>query len=310
MAFTSATATVSGNNIDYAFTWTGFTCSPSPSIYVYLVDVNRNSIITQLFAATTPSGSRSGTFTNVYKGEFRVQAYLFCTDPLFITETTTVDNSTVSTINPPTSGSPGGVPAPVTNNPNSNFGICIPTTGAVSMGTINVLLERERTFINTELSGNSNPAVPPSQFGLSFLPSTGTISKSRPNAISEFRGYCHVPALVNSTAFYSFVSNIDGDGTLNIDYWNTSNNIANIFINHNNPSSPESTAGSFTVVSGGYIEITVVNNSFGTIETFLSVNVNGSSIYNSGFTSDFALGFNFVANSGDSINIISEANSY
>ena len=307
MSFTSATATVSGNNIDYAFSWTGFSCSPSPSIYVYLVDVNRNSIDIQLFSATTPNGSRSGSFTSVYKGNFKVQAYLFCTDPLFITETSVVDNSTVSTIDPPTGGS---TPSPVTSNPNSNFGICIPTTGALSMGTINVLLERSRTFTNTELSGNSNPAVPPSQFGLSFLPNTGSPSKSRPNAISEFRGYCHVPPLVNPTAFYSFVSNIDGDGTLNIDYWNTSNNIANINIVHNNPFSPESTAGSFTVVSGGYIEITVVNNSFGTIETFLSVNVNGNSVYNSGYTSDFALAYNFVANSGDSINIISEANSY
>jgi hypothetical protein len=307
MSFTSATATVSGNDIDYAFSWTGFSCSPSPSIYVYLVDVNRNSIDIQLFAATTPNGSRSGTFTNVYKGEYKVQAYLFCTDPLFITETSIVDNSTVSTIDPPTGGS---TPSPVTSNPNSNFGICIPTTGELSMGTINVLLERSRTFTNTELSGNSNPSVSPSQFGLSFLPNTGSPSKSRPNAISEFRGYCHVPPLVNPTAFYSFVSNIDGDGTLDINYWNTSNNIANINIVHNNPFSPESTAGSFTVVSGGYIEITVVNNSFGTIETFLSVNVNGTSIYNSGFTSDFALGFNFVANSGDSINIIAEANSY
>jgi hypothetical protein len=307
MSFTSATATVSGNNIDYAFSWTGFSCSPSPSIYVYLVDVNRNSIDIQLFSATTPNGSRSGSFTSVYKGNFKVQAYLFCTDPLFITETSVVDNSTVSTIDPPTGGS---TPSPVTSNPNSNFGICVPTTGELSMGTINVLLERSRTFTNTELSGNSNPAVPPSQFGLSFLPNTGSPSKSRPNAISEFRGYCHVPPLVNATAFYSFVSNIDGDGTLNIDYWNTSNNIANINIVHNNPFSPESTAGSFTVVSGGYIEITVVNNSFGTIETFLSVNVNGTSIYNSGYTSDFALAYSFVANSGDSINIISEANSY
>jgi hypothetical protein len=307
MSFTSATATVSGNNIDYAFSWTGFSCSPNPSIYVYLVDVNRNSIDIQLFSATTPNGSRSGTFTNVYKGEYRVQAYLFCTDPLFITETSTVDNSTVSTIDPPTGGS---TPSPVTSNPNSNFGICVPTTGALSMGTINVLLERSRTFTNTELSGNSNPAVPPSQFGLSYLPNTGTISKSRPNAISEFRGYCHVPPLVNPTAFYSFVSNAGGTGSLSIDYWNTSNNIANITVNHTNPFSPESTAGSFTVVSGGYIEIVVTNTSFGTIETFLSVNVNGTSIYNSGFTSDFALGYNFVANSGDSINIISEANSY
>lgn len=307
MSFTSATATASGNNIDYAFSWTGFTCSPSPSIYVYLVDENRNSISIQLFAATTPNGSRSGTFSSVYKGKYKVQAYLFCTDPLFIAETSIIDNSTISTINPPTGGS---TPSPVTSNPNTNFGICIPTTGALSMGTINVLLERSRTFTNTELSGNSNPAVPPSQFGISFLPNTGSPSKSRPNAISEFRGYCHVPPLVNPTAFYSFVSNIGGDGTLNIDYWNTSNNIANINIVHNNPFSPESTAGSFTVVSGGYIEITVVNNSFGTIETFLSVNVNGSSVYNSGYTSDFALAYNFVANSGDSINIISEANSY
>lgn len=307
MSFTSATASASGNNIDYSFSWSGFSCSPNPSIYIYLVDENRNSITTQLFAAATPSGSRSGTFSSVYKGKFRVQAYLFCTDPLFIAETSIVDNSNISTINPPTGGS---TPSPVTSNPNSNFGICIPTTGALSMGTINVLLERSRTFTNTELSGNSNPSVPPSQFGLSFLPNTGNPSKSRPNAISEFRGYCHVPPLVNSTAFYSFVSNAGGTGSLSIDYWNTSNNIADITVNHNNPFSPESTAGSFTVVSGGYVDIVVTNTSFGTIETFLSVAVNGTVIYNSGFTSDFALGYAFVANSGDSINIISETNSY
>jgi hypothetical protein len=66
---------------------------------------------------------------------------------------------------------------------------CIPS------GQTNMSFSTLADFYNLDtaellLSGPNNPASGATIFGLSGLPSTGTISKTRPNAVSELRGDC------------------------------------------------------------------------------------------------------------------------
>jgi hypothetical protein len=65
---------------------------------------------------------------------------------------------------------------------------CLPSTGQLSMGKLADFYGLSRN--NTLLSGTSNPSAIGSIFGNSDLPSTGTISKTRPNAISELYSRC------------------------------------------------------------------------------------------------------------------------
>lgn len=223
------TATRTGTTINYIVSWVGFNeCSNNATrtISFRLLDVNRNAIA--LVNNVTPvnqDGTSTGSFTNVYKGLFTVLALFICSDIgsiIVIGESPTVDLTDTSTVDPPTGGSE---PEPVTNDPNAtnSEGLCIPSTGAASMGDLNVIFGRVRNFASTELSGGSNPSVPPSLFGISFLPSTGTISKSRPNAISEFRGYCHVEPIQPLSISYECDSPGSEPGRIIINYLDINN---------------------------------------------------------------------------------------
>jgi hypothetical protein len=65
---------------------------------------------------------------------------------------------------------------------------CLPASGELTMGKLADFYGLSKN--NTLLSGTSNPSAIGSIFGNSDLPSTGTISKTRPNAISELYSRC------------------------------------------------------------------------------------------------------------------------
>ena len=64
--------------------------------------------------------------------------------------------------------------------------MALPSSGQISMGDINVELDRTRTTASTELAEASTPTST-SLFGLA----TSSVNKVAPHAISEFRGYTH-----------------------------------------------------------------------------------------------------------------------
>jgi hypothetical protein len=282
--------TSSGNNINYSITWEGFGCVTTRELIFKLFDVNRNAVVASSTVTTglNTTGTYSSSFSSVYAGLFNIIGIFVCGGQ-YVSEYTTLDHVHGSTIAPPTGGSE---PTPVTSNPNSNPGICIPTTGAVSMGDINIILERTRNLSNTLLSGTSNPSVSPAQFGLSYLPSTGTISKSRPNAISEFRGYCHVPPIVPTQVLWNFTSNTYGSGTLQIEYTNTSNSVIT-FTSSITPS--QFLSGNFLAKPGTGVAITVSNQSSNITATPLTVSQTGDPTYSSAGTSSASNSYSLIA---------------
>lgn len=65
--------------------------------------------------------------------------------------------------------------------------MALPSSGQISMGDINVELDRTRTTANTSLAGGSTPTSS-SLFGIA----TSSVNKVAPHKISEFHGYTHV----------------------------------------------------------------------------------------------------------------------
>ena len=64
--------------------------------------------------------------------------------------------------------------------------MALPSSGQISMGDINVELDRTRTTTGTELAGDSTPTSG-SLFGIA----TSSVNKIAPHKISEFHGYTH-----------------------------------------------------------------------------------------------------------------------
>lgn len=298
----SFTASASGNTINYSITWANFTdCALASDrrIEFALIDLNRQAVI-QLnpFTSVNINGTISSSFSSVFQGLFRVIARFKCGDITrvqSIFNSNEVDNSSTSTIAPPTGPSD---PDPVTENPDSPEaqGICIPTTGAVSMGDLNVIFGRDRNLPNTLLSGDSNPSVAPSLFGISFLPDNiVSAGKLRPNAISEFRGYCHVPPIVPAAVTWNFSSNDFGTGTLFINFIDASDQPSNAGTSHNSSTSPQSSTGSFSALPGYFVNIDLQHSSFIPSLTSLSVIENGSQIYEFIDFSAAGTNFEFVA---------------
>jgi hypothetical protein len=167
------------------------------------------------------------------------------------------------------------------------------------MGDINLILGRTRSLSNTLLSGTSNPSVSPSQFGLSFLPSTGTTSKTRPNAISEFRGYCHVEPVPDVNLYYQFDTNGFGEGNMSIDYYDINDDIQSETITHSDTTNSQTNNGNLTVNAGTLVTITVNNTSFNVALTSLTIQRNGGTIFSSSLTSPGSIIHSFVINTGD-----------
>jgi len=294
----------SGNNINYSITWEGFSCGGTRQVIFRIVDFNRNAIVvSETRSTSSTAGSLSGTFVNVYTGVFYCVASFVCDgNRLSAFQTSNLVHG--SSISPP---SPGGEAPPVTGNPDGNPDFCIPTTGAVSMGDLNIIFGRTRNLASTLLSGPNNPSTSPSQFGISFLPgNTASPGKLRPNAISEFRGYCHVAPIVNPTLNWALITNVNGFGVLDISYTNTSGS-ATSFSESN--TSNQSKSGSFLVRAGNMVTITVGNNSLDPFSTPLTVIEDGVTIYNQGNIGQTGNIFSFVARSGSVYEVTGRANS-
>jgi hypothetical protein len=215
--------TSQGNDILVSLTWDGFTCISNPTLELRLIDTNNNLSVAALLI-TIVSGGGTGTvqstFTNIYNGNFFSEARFICDGSLIsIYESLTFSHSTSIIAVPgqspssPTSG-PQGIQGNNTN-PNNNPSFCIGTTEAnVSFSKLNTLFGRNSNTPNTSLSGISNPSLPPSLMGLSYLPLGGTNpgSKLIYNAVSEFRGQCNYAA-PNEYKLIIIYGNIGFDGS-------------------------------------------------------------------------------------------------
>lgn len=298
----SFTVTPSGNDINYAISWDLFACAGTRQIRFDLFDYNRNAIIATNTVSVLETDSYSSSFTSVYRGYFTVIANFLCSgSSLVVVEQGPVDNTTTSTIAPPGGGggSGGSEPPPVTNNPDDNPSVCFPTTGALSMGDINAVLGRDRDLADTLLSGPNNPSTSPSQFGLSFLPTTGNPSKTTPNAISEFRGYCHVAPVPNVDLFYQLNTNTFGTGSLVINYLDGSGTEQTLTITHSDAANAQQNSGNLTIKAGSALQVTVNNTSQIITLTTLTAQRNGGTVYNSGNTTSTSLTYILVLNTGD-----------
>jgi hypothetical protein len=289
----------SGSNINYAITWEGFGCTGTRELIFRLFDINRNAVVTSILinSGLNTTGTYNGTFSSIYQGVFTIFAIFKC-DGTLASIYESPEHVHGSTIPPP---SPSEDPPPVTNDPNSpsSGGICIPTTGAVSMGDLNVIFNRVRTLSNTLLSGTSNPSVSPSLFGISFLPLTGNPSKTTPNAISEFRGYCHVEPIINPNLYYQLNSDVFGTGSLVLDYLDINEVSQTLTINHFDGNASQQSSGNITIMAGTIVTINVNNSSFIISETRLQALKNGGSVYDSGFTTSNSLTYNLFLSTGD-----------
>ncbi len=276
------TTTGSGSTISYSLSWVGFDCGGGTrSISMRLFDINRNAVVELTnFASRPEDGSLSGSFTNVYRGSFRILALFICSNvgTILISQGPTVDITLSSGIDAPDPGDSGD-PDPVTDDPNapSSEAVCIPTTGAVSMGDLNVIFGRDRTLANTLLSGPNNPSTAPSLFGISFLPSTGTISKSTPNAISEFRGYCHVEPIQAITVSYEAESPGSEPGRIIIDYFALNGTSQQV---NRTVSGGGFVIGTFNVKPGTNVTVTVENDAVSPTGAEISVFRDASLIVN------------------------------
>ena len=292
---TSFTVSSPGDDVGYSISWNNFNCGGTTEIIFSLLDQNRNARIRNItFTSVGSSGTITQSFTGVYAGLFYVIAEFRCNG----SRVTAARSGTIqhdSIIAPPT---PVEEQPPVTSDPNSNPFICIPTTGAVSMGDLNVVFQRARDLANTSLSGTSNPSVAPSLFGVSFLPNNVVSpGKLTPNAISEFRGYCHVEPIVNPTLSYSIATNTSGTGTTNISYINTSGNRINLSISLNNSNSPENSSGEVTIRAGSSVIVDFLNPSTGAVTAIEVSNLTDPLFERTGnFTSEQ---FTFVPNTND-----------
>lgn len=298
------TITSSGNNINYSITWEGFSCGETRQVIFRLLDYNRNAIVVSDTRTTSnTAGSLSGTFSNVYTGLFYCVATFICDgNRLSAFQTSTLSHG--SSIAPPTVE---GESPPVTNNPDSNPDFCIPTTGAVSMGDLNIIFGRVRNLANTLLSGPNNPSTSPSQFGVSFLPNNAVSpGKLTPNAISEFRGYCHVAPIVNPTINWNFITNVNGFGTLSMDFTNTSGSPTNVSASNN---SNENKSGSFVARAGNLVTVSISNGSLDPFSTPITITKDGNTIYSSGNVGVVGDVFVFSADSGSVYQITGSANS-
>lgn len=260
----SFTASGSGTTINYSVSWVDFLeCSNSSTrtVSIRLFDLNRNAVVDiSNNNSVSADGTITGNFTNVYKGLFTVLALFICSDVgsvITIAQSPEVDLTESSTVDPVDPGDPSE-PTPVDDDPDNNPGICIPTTGAVSMGDLNVIFGRARDLSNTELSGSSNPSVAPSLFGVSFLPNNVVSpGKLRPNAISEFRGYCHVPPIEAITVSYECESPGSEPGRIIIDYFNLSGTAQQV---NRTVSGGGFVIGTFDVKPGTNVTVTVEND--------------------------------------------------
>ena len=293
------TISTSGSSINYGLTWEGFGCTGTRELIFRLFDINRNAVVTStvITSGLNTTGTYNGSFSSIYEGVFTIIAIFKC-DGTIASIYESPQHVHGSTISPP---SPSNDPPPVTDDPNatSSGGICIPTTGAFSMGDLNVIFNRVRALSDTLLSGTSNPSVSPSLFGVSFLPLTGNPSKTRPNAMSEFRGYCHVEPVIDPNLYYQLNSDAFGTGSLVLDYLDINETSQTLTITHSNGSSSEQSSGNITVMAGTIVTITVNNSSFNIAETRLQALKNGGSVYDSGFTTSSSLTYNLFLSTGD-----------
>lgn len=262
MAVTVSSFTVSpsGTTVNYSISWSNFVCSINRTIVFRILDVNRNAILNPAGSAVSvnASGTHNGSFTNLYNGRFLIIASFLCnnlTQRVLVVESPAFEiNSTILAPDPGDSEDPD----PVTDDPDSNQDVCIPLTGSVSMGDLNVIFGRARDLSNTELSGSSNPSVAPSLFGVSFLPNNVVSpGKLRPNAISEFRGYCHVPPIEAITVSYECGSPGGEPGRIIIDYFNLAGTAQQV---NRTVSGGGFVIGTFDVKPGTNVTVTVEND--------------------------------------------------
>lgn len=194
--------TSSGNNINFSFTWEGFTCATSPEIIIRLID-NTTFVVAAAYlynSGIQTTGTITGTFFNIYVGTF-YGTILFKCNNLVVS---VYDSSVIShggTISPPPAP-----PAPPTSGPtgigsnninaDGNLNFCIGTLeNDVKFSKLNQIFGRALNTPNSLLSGTQNPSQPPSLFGFSYLPlNVINPGKLRFNAISELRGTCNYVA--------------------------------------------------------------------------------------------------------------------
>jgi len=214
--------TSSGNNINFSFTWEGFTCASNPRIIVSLIDTASNTSVASLeyTSGIDTVGTIVGTFNNIYNGIFYAIARFTCDGARISSYTSQNLTHSTSTVpapsSPPTAPSSGPTGVGTNNvNPNNNPSFCINTGGVdISFSGLNVMFGRSANTPDTSLSGLSNPSQPPSLMGLSYLPlNVVAPGKLIQNAVSEFRGTCSYGA-PNEYFFALVVTPVFMDGTV------------------------------------------------------------------------------------------------
>ncbi len=147
------------NTNDTIFVTITSSCS-SPLYATY--DLYRNGMFYQS-GTISPYGANLGQFP---LGNYNIDVVVFEGDPIFICDSGSADGVVINTLLE-----------------------CIPLNqNNISFSALADFYDLQTDEIL--LSGPNNPASGATIFGLSSIPTTGTPSKTRPNAVSELRGDC------------------------------------------------------------------------------------------------------------------------